>query len=220
MSKSIAALVGALVPIPAMGHHCGTSQGKVLCMRVARNVLVFVLGLFIIGPGNVLAQALDASLYRNLEYRFAAIFPDTPQVREISYLTKDDTSVLGRQFYVEQGTNHYIVTVVNFPAGPAIDYFAVEHAAEQMRLRGEIRFEFDMAYDPGIPGRQLNILQPDGRQLRVSTYMWEHNLYIAEAIAQPGDAAALKLEQSLLLLDSNGDAVDTGSGNCPIPTPE
>ena len=77
-----------------------------------------------------------------------------------------------------------------------------------------------MAYDPGIPGRQLNILQPDGRQLRVSTYMWEHNLYIAEAIAQPGDAAALKLEQSLLLLDLDGNPVDTGSGNCPIPPPE
>jgi hypothetical protein len=189
-------------------------------MRLARNYLVFVLGLFVFGRGQVIAQELDASLYRNLEYRFAAIFPDTPQMREISYVAKDDTAVPARQFYVEQGTNQYIVTVVNLPAGPDIDYFAVEHAAEQMRLRGDVRFEFDMAYDPGIPGRQLNILQPDGRQLRVSTYMWEHNLYIAEAVARPGDAAALKLEQSLLLLDSNGDAVDTGSGNCPIPPPE
>lgn len=192
----------------------------VFTMRLARNYLVFVLGLFVFGRGQVIAQELDASLYRNLEYRFAAIFPDTPQMREISYVAKDDTAVPARQFYVEQGTNQYIVTVVNLPAGPDIDYFAVEHAAEQMRLRGDVRFEFDMAYDPGIPGRQLNILQPDGRQLRVSTYMWEHNLYIAEAVARPGDAAALKLEQSLLLLDSNGDAVDTGSGNCPIPPPE
>jgi len=189
-------------------------------MRVAREFLVFVLGLFIFGPGGAMAQALDASLYRDLEYRFAAIFPDTPQMREISYLAKDGTTVPAHQFYVEQGTNQYIVTVVNFPAGPAIDYFAVEHAAEQMRLKGDVRFEFDMAYDPGIPGRQLNILQPDGRQLRVSTYMWEHNLYIAEAVAQPGDTAALKLEQSLLLLDTDGNPVDTGAGNCPIPPPE
>jgi hypothetical protein len=96
----------------------------------------------------------------------------------------------------------------------------VQHAADQLRGRGEVRFEYDDAYDPGVPGRQLNILQTDGRQLRVSTYMWDHNLYIAEAIATPGDMAALKLEQSLLLLDNDGNPVDTGSGNCPIAAPE
>ena len=189
-------------------------------MRVVRSFFVVALGLFLLGPGEVMAQELDASLYRNLEYRFAAIFPDEPQIREISYRTRDDISVPARQFYVEQGTNEYLVTVVNFPAGPAIDWYAVEHVAEQMRLRGDVRFEFEDAYDPGIPGRQLNVSQPDGRQLRVSTYMWDHNLYIAEAVAQPGDMAALKLEQSLLLLDSAGEPVDTGEGNCPIPPPE
>ena len=189
-------------------------------MRVARFCLALAFGLGFFAEGEGLAQELDAALYRNLEYRFAAIFPDQPQMREISYPTKDGANVPAQQFYVEQGTNQYLVTVVHLPAGPAIDWFAVEHAAEKMRARGEVRFEFDMAYDPGIPGRQLNITQPDGRQLRVSTYMWDHNLYIAEAVAQPGDMAALKLEQSLLLLDSNGEAVDTGAGNCPIPPPE
>jgi hypothetical protein len=32
--------------------------------------------------------------------------------------------------------------------------------------------------------------------------------------------AALKLEQSLLLLDAEGHALDTGSGNCPIAPPD
>ncbi|MEE8438527.1 MAG: hypothetical protein V3S07_02985 [Micropepsaceae bacterium] len=50
--------------------------------------------------------------------------------------------------------------------------------------------------------------------------MLDHNLYISEAIATPGDMAALKLEQSLLLLDADGNALDTGSGNCPIGPPE
>jgi hypothetical protein len=189
-------------------------------MRVARNILALAFGLMILAKGEGLTQELDAALYRNNEYRFAAIFPSTPQMREISYRTKNDTDVPARQFYVEQGSNHYFVTVVNLPSGPAIDWFAVEHAADQMRARGEVRFEYEDAYDPGVPGRQLNIAQPDGRQLRVSTYMWDHNLYIAEAVARPGDMAALKLEQSLLLLDSNGDALDTGEGNCPIPAPE
>lgn len=189
-------------------------------MRFARNLLALAFGLIVFGKGEGAAQELDAALYRNMEYGFAAIFPSEPQMREISYRTKDDTSVPAQQFYVEQGSNRYLVTVVNLPAGPAIDWFAVAHAAEQMRARGEVRFEYEDAYDPGIPGRQLNIAQPDGRQLRVSTYMWDHNLYIAEAVAQPGDMAALKLEQSLLLLDSDGEALDTGEGNCPIPPPE
>jgi len=193
-------------------------MGAFMC--VARNILALAFGLLILAKGEGAAQELDAALYRNTEYRFAAIFPSTPKMREISYRTKNDTDVPARQFYVEQGSNHYFVTVVNLPSGPAIDWFAVEHAADQMRARGEVRFEYEDAYDPGVPGRQLNIAQPDGRQLRVSTYMWDHNLYVAEAIAQPGDMAALKLEQSLLLLDSNGDALDTGEGNCPIPQPE
>ncbi len=188
-----------------------------LFMRAALNISALVLVL----SGVAMAQVLDAPLYRNMEYRFAAIFPDEPMVREISYVTKDGSSVLARQFYVEQGTNHYFVTVVNLPAGPAADYFAVEHAAEQMHQRGEIRFEFDMAYDPGIPGRQLDISQPDNRQLRASAYMWDYNLYITEAVAPPGNIAALKFDQSIMLLDADGNAVDTGSdGNLPVPRPE
>ena len=189
-------------------------------MRLTRYLVALAFGLLGLGNFEGSAQELDAALYRNTEYRFAAIFPGAPQMRDASYLTKDGASVPAIQFYVEQGTNHYLVTVVNLPGGPAIDWFAVEHAANQMRARGEVRFEYEEAYDPGIPGRQLNIAQNDGRQLRVSTYMWDHNLYIAEAVAQPGDMAALKLEQSLLLLNADGEALDTGEGNCPIPRPE
>lgn len=56
-------------------------------------------------------------------------------VREIAYITKDGTSVLARQFYVEQGTNQYFVTVVNLPIGPAVDYDAVEYAADDFFRR-------------------------------------------------------------------------------------
>jgi hypothetical protein len=189
-------------------------------MRASLNIMALALVFAFAAPNAPNAQEIDASLYRDLDYRFAAIFPTPPQSREIPYLTRHGTTQAARQFYVEQGTHQYMVTVVALPAGPAVDYYAVAHAADQMRLKGEVRFEYDDAYDPGIPGRQLNILQPDGRQLRVSTYMWDHNLYIAEAVATPGDMAALKLEQSLLLLDAEGNALDTGEGNCPIGPPE
>ena len=162
------------------------------------------------------AQQLDVQLYRDHDYGFAAIFPERPMARDVAYATREGASVQARQFYVENGATHYLVTVMTLPDGPAIDFDAVEFAAENIRRMGEVRLEFDMAYDPGIPGRQLVILTPEGMQTRSSIYMWDHNLYVAEALAAPGDAAALKLEQSLLLLDEAGDPVDTGSGNCPV----
>ena len=50
----------------------------------------------------------------------------------------------------------------------------------------------------------------------------EAGYYAGVALFMQGkrDMAALKLEQSLLLLDAEGNPLDTGSGNCPIGPPE
>jgi len=165
------------------------------------------------------AAAQTSPLYRNTEHRFAVIFPGQPMARDIAYATRGGASVPARQFYVEQGTDRYLVTVVHFPTGPAVDDQIVEHAAEQLRQRGEVRLQFDMGYDPGVPGRQLNILERSDRQLRASIYMWDRRLYIAEASAAPGNSSALQFEQSITLLDATGNDLDTGQGNCPVRSP-
>jgi len=170
--------------------------------------------------GAATAQAQTTSVYRNDEYRFEVIFPEEPIERDVSYATKDGADVTAKQFYVERGTNQYHVTVVNLPGGPAIDADAVEHAAEQSRQLGEVRFEYEVAYDPGIPGWQLNVLHSDGRQVRATIYMWDHNLYITQAITAAGDTAALMLDQSIFLLNADGTEVDTGTGNTPVERPE
>jgi hypothetical protein len=171
-------------------------------------------------PGAAMAQIQATSVYRNDEYRFEVIFPEEPLVRDVSYATKDGTNVTAKQFYVERGMNQYHVTVVNLPDGPTIDPDAVEHAAEQSRQLGEVRFEYEVAYDPGIPGRQLNVLHSDGRQVRATIYMWDHNLYITQATTAPGDTAALMLDQSIFLLNADGTEVDTGTGNTPVDHPQ
>ena len=98
-------------------------------------------------------------------------------------------------------------------AGPATDDPLVEHAAEQLRKRGEILFQYKFNYDPGVPGRQLNIRESNGRQLRSSMYMWDHRLIIAESSAPMGSSSALQFEQSIGLLDAKGEDLDTGKGN-------
>ena len=135
--------------------------------RIMLRVSAFVFaGTFVALAAPVLAQ--EGPLHVNRAARFAVIFPGEPMVRQITYATRAGESVPARQFFVEQGANRYVVTVVQFASGRAEDRRAVEHAAEGLRQRGEVRFQAYADYDPGIPGRQLNIFETGGRQLRAS----------------------------------------------------
>jgi hypothetical protein len=157
-------------------------------------------------PAAALAQ--ESPLYINREHRFAVIFPGEPMMRQIQYTTRAGTSVPARQFIVENDAGRYAVTVVQLADGRSEDRRAVEHAAETLRRRGEILFQAYANYDPGIPGRQLNIRETNGRQLRASVYMYDRRLLITEASAAPGDVPAIQFEQSIMLLDEEGNDVD------------
>jgi hypothetical protein len=128
--------------------------------------------------------------------------------KDISYSTKPGASFPARQFAVEQNGNRHVITIVDFAAGPAIDIQIVDQAADALRARGEVRFQAAEEYDPGLPGRQLMILQRNGRQLRASVYMWDHRLYITEANGDPGATSLLQFEQSVTLLDADGNEVN------------
>jgi hypothetical protein len=159
------------------------------------------------------AFAQDSPLYSNREFRFSIIFPDEPKVRDVPFTTHRGESVSAKQFYVERPDEHYFVTVVHTPNGAGTDDALVEHAAEQLRKRGEIMYQFKFNYDPGVPGRQLNIKESNGRQLRSSMYMWDNRLIIAESSAPMGSSEGLQFEQSLTLLDDTGGELDRGKGN-------
>ena len=158
-------------------------------------------------PGAAVAQT-SPPFYVNREYRFAIIFPGEPVVKDIAYATGEGRSVPARQFSFEQETNRHVITVVDFSAGPAADDGAVEHAADELRRRGEVRFQAADEYDPGLPGRQLNIFESNGRQLRASVYMWDHRLYITEASGVPGASSLLQFEQSITILDADGNELN------------
>jgi len=175
--------------------------------RIVLRVSAFMFAAAFVGLAAP-AFAQEGPLHVNRDARFAVIFPGEPMVRQITYVTRAGDSVPARQFFVEQGANRYVVTVVQFAGGRAEDRRAVEHAAEGLRRRGEVRFQAYADYDPGIPGRQLNIFETGGRQLRASVYMYDRRLYITEASAETGDLAAIQFEQSIMLLDENGEDVD------------
>jgi glyoxylase-like metal-dependent hydrolase (beta-lactamase superfamily II) len=148
--------------------------------------------------------AIAPNVFASCQYRFIAIFPETPKGRDITY-TNGGRTVPARQFYVEQGENRYSVTIADFTnGGPAIDEEIVENAATAIRQRGEVKLQFPEDYTPGIPGRQLNVFDADGRQHRASIYMADHRLVITETYAEPSDFTAIQFEQSVGLLDGNG----------------
>jgi hypothetical protein len=153
-------------------------------------------------------------MYIDCQNRFAVIFPSPHMIRDIMYRTHTGASVPAKQFYVERGPDRFMVTSVNFVNGPQVDEAAVDHAANAFRQRGEVRFQAAANYDPGMPGRQLNIFQPNGRQLRASVYMAEGHLTITEAEAAPGDFNALQFEQSITLINAEGVDRD-GNANQP-----
>ena len=156
-------------------------------------------------PAQVASQEQAPDLmYIDCQNRFAVIFPSPHMTRDIMYTTHTGASVPAKQFYVERGADRFMVTSVNFANGPAVDEAIVEHAANNLRQRGEVRFQAAATYDPGMPGRQLNIFQPNGRQLRASVYMAENHLTITEAEAPQGDFNALQFEQSITLINAEG----------------
>ena len=168
-----------------------------------RTTQVAMLAFLAMAPQMAAAQS-SPPFYVDKEYRFAAIFPAPPAAMDVTYRNASGDSFPARQFRVEQDGNAHTITVVDVSSGMPIDLNLVEHAAEELRRRGEVRFSADDEYDPGLPGRQLNIFQPDGRQLRASVYMWDHRLYITEASGAPGASSLLQFEQSITLLDADG----------------
>ena len=159
-------------------------------------------------PTALAAQGTGIPLNPNFhvycQYRVAATFPSAPMIRDIAY-TIGGRTVPARQFYADRGQDRFSVTVADFTnVGPAIDEQIVENAAVPIRQRGEVKFQFPEDYSAGIPGRQLNVFDPNGRQHLASVYMADSRLYITETYAAPGDFAALQFEQSVLLIDGNG----------------
>ncbi|MGH6817103.1 MAG: hypothetical protein ACREC6_15505 [Hyphomicrobiaceae bacterium] len=181
-------------------------RGRSVAMFSVLRLLVLTVAIILAALPIALAQ--ESPLHINREYRFAVIFPGEPMTREIQYTTRAGTSVPARQFFIENDAARYAVTVVQFADGRSEDRRAVEHAAEGLRRRGEILFQAYANYDPGMPGRQLNIRETNGRQLRASVYMYDRRLFITEASAAPGDLPAIQFEQSIMLLDEEGNDVD------------
>jgi hypothetical protein len=163
--------------------------------------------LFFQGAGVLTEEPYGDNVYVNCPYRFAALFPAPPAIRDFTF-TAGGRSAPARRFAAERGSDTFSVIIADFTNGPAADEAIVEAAAVPLREKGTIKYQFKETYDPGIPGRQINAALPGGRQYRASVYMADHRLYITEATAADGDFFALQFEQSISIIDDKGIDLD------------
>ena len=161
-------------------------------------------------PAIAQLSQVGEQIYTSCEHRFAVIYPGQPKTRDLQFTTTAGRTVPAREYLFKDSPDRFAVTVAVFPDNSsAVDDAVVEHAAEQIRQKGgRINQQFKEPYDPGMPGRQLNISYPDGKQLRASIYMADRRMTITEAMAAESDFNALQFEQSITLIDSKGNDLD------------
>jgi hypothetical protein len=157
----------------------------------------------------------DTNTYASCQDRFAVIFPSNPSMRDVPYAMRSGRSVAARQHYLERGADRFSVTVVVLANAPAVDEEIINHAADILRKKGEVRADYPVGYIAGVRGRQLLIAEPNGRQLRGSVYMHDHRIYVTEASTAVGDFPGLQFDQSITIIDAEGIDIDRGQTNTP-----
>ena len=151
-------------------------------------------------------------IYANCRDGFVVLFPREPAMRDVRY-TVGGASMPAHEYAVEQNGNRYSVTVVDYANGAKADRQIVNQVLADLSKRGDVKTRADVEIGIGKPGSQLNIVQPNGRQLRASAYMAQHRLYITQADAAMGDSTALQFEQSIAMVNRAGTDLDRVSAN-------
>jgi hypothetical protein len=138
-----------------------TGESQMPAFRQIRILLLASLAMPLLSAAGQLDEpTYDENVYVNCQYRLAVIFPKPPAFKDFTYTSAGKTAP-ARQFYTQEGTNQFSVTVVEFANGPAVDENLVMAATIPLQQRGQVRFQYMADYDPGIPGRQLDIFQPE-----------------------------------------------------------
>jgi 3-keto-disaccharide hydrolase len=155
-------------------------------------------------------------IYANCQAGFAVIFPGQPIARDTRYTLASGMSFPAREFFVEKGGNRYSVISIDFASGPYSDVDLVRRELAELSKKGNISGQAFVELGLSRPGGQLNIIEPNGRQLRASVYMAQRRMIITQAEATMGDSEALQFEQSIALVNHAGTDLDrVANGNDP-----
>ena len=146
--------------------------------------------------------------YVNREDKFVVIFPGQPNIQSTTFKSGEDLELPAKVYTASSGPTHYKITVVNYKDAPVLEVRgAVAWAAWQIRKRGG-----DIQYDgfndnDRIGGIQLHIVYPNGTRLLAAIHQYARRLYILEATTPADYPPAADFQQSLVILDDQGERV-------------
>ena len=170
---------------------------------------VLILGLTLLAVTHANAASAQQWVeHQDLVWGFSINFPDTPNEEDIQYTNFYGQALPARVFSAssEQWDGQYTLTVVSYSSYPADAHTAIEHAAQAIRDKGEVLYDGFQQLD-AIPGQILTVRQEDGRLIQACVYFVEQRLYIAEGSVAAGHPAPSNFQQSISLLDKNGERI-------------
>jgi hypothetical protein len=194
--------------------------GRVI--RLKRLVPVVII-LYLSQP--VFAQGWMA--YVSSEDRFSVNLPGVPEVRDITYPSEYGAVFPGRVYSLENGPSRYSVTVIDYRDAERIHAERTNKTeADSMPIYWQIDVQASIAYAAWhfrqrdaevtydawhyidlIEGHQLQLTNADQSRTFAAIYLHESLLYILEATVPPRAPPPGLFQQSLSLLDEEGNRV-------------
>ena len=153
------------------------------------------------------AAAQDWIEYTDRADRFQVALPKVPTVSRFTYTSWRGAKLPARTHALQDGRRSYSVTVVDYATDKDVTDLlgSIAFAATTFRKRGgEITFDAYQQVDR-IPGHELHITNPDKSVTYVGINLYERRLYILEATVPPGSVPPAEFQQSLSILDEQGE---------------
>ncbi len=168
------------------------------------NLVLAALVLIFTGP----AAAQGWVHFADREELFSVNFPHEPTIEEISYHSEYHLELPAKVYTAADAGVSYKVVVVNYESAQVVDVRgSIAYAAWNFRqLGGEITFDAYAQVDR-IEGHQLQITNPDLSRTYVAIHLHKSRLYILEATTPAGTPPPGHFQQSLSILDENGDRI-------------
>ena len=172
-----------------------------------------------------LSFAQDWTEFVSMEDRFRMFGPGQPEVEEISYPSEYGVEYPARLYTYEDDPNRYSLMVVDYSDAQRIHsertnktsaddgsiYWSVDvlgsiaYAAWNIRRRGgEVTYDA-FHYIQRVDGHQLQITNADQSRTYVGIYLHDLRLYIVEATSPAGRPPPTIFQQSLELLNEDGE---------------
>jgi hypothetical protein len=143
------------------------------------------------------------------EDRFLVNLPGQPSIRETTWQPQRGQAVPARVYTVEDGRSRYSVMVANLTSIREVSDVKGSIAWEAWNFRkrgGTVAYDAYAQVDR-IDGHLLRIVNTNGTETIAAIHEHDRRLYVLEADVPPNTPGAVHFQQSLAILDREGNVV-------------